>query len=108
MEFISIIFVGAVAILVIWTVIVLLRHYASDERPARLPRMLARLGLSFEGVTHTELADHLPTAARICLLCGNAVECDHVLATKSTLDEPLDFCPNASFIRLAKRDVQAG
>lgn len=108
MDFIAILFGVIVAAVIIWTAIVLWRHYAAAGRPVRLPRMLARLGLSVEGIADSELAEHLPTAARQCSICGSAAECDHLLASEADLDRPPDFCPNASYIRLAKRTTRTG
>lgn len=108
MDFTIIVF-GAVAVaLMVWTAVVLVRHYAALDRPVRLPRLLARLGLSVEGIANSELAEHLPSAARLCLLCGSADECEHLLAAETELAEPPDFCPNANYIRLAKRTARTG
>lgn len=102
MELIVLFGVVAAALLV-WTAFVLVRHYSDLEQPLRLPKMLARLGLAAEDVANSDLAPHLPTAGRLCLLCGHTEACDQALAAESGLEEPPDYCPNASFLKLAKR-----
>ena len=95
---------AAVAVVVFWGVLVILRHYWMEGRPARLVSMFRRLGLSADDVAETDLGIHLPTASRLCQSCTNEQACDEWLAQRTQSTGPPRFCPNGRYLRLAKDD----
>jgi hypothetical protein len=90
-------------LLLFWGVGVVARHYRTNGEPVRFPRMVQRLGLSMKRIGDSEIAIHLPTAARLCLKCRGKKECDEWLAEHESASEPPKFCVNSGFLRLARR-----
>jgi hypothetical protein len=65
--------------------------------------MAERLGLSLRRIGDSELAVHLPTAARLCRKCRSKQECEAWLVAPSGRTEPPEFCVNRNYLRLARQ-----
>ncbi len=107
MDALVFIFAAAFVILGLWVAGVMVGHYAPGDRPVRFASMLERLGLTFEKAKITLYADHLPTAARLCMRCKSSKACDAWLACEASRAGPPDFCPNTSFVRLLQQTAGA-
>ncbi len=103
------VFISATAfvILGLWVAGVMVAHYAPADRPVRFSSMLGRLGLSLEKVKITLYADHLPTAAYLCMRCKSGEACNRWLAGKAARVDPPEFCPNANFLKLLRKTADA-
>jgi hypothetical protein len=86
----------------VWTAREVMKHYRPVATPGRFPRMVERLGLSIDDIIDSDLAYHMPTAQRLCLLCENAEECDSWLYAGQEANEAPRFCPNAAYLHLAR------
>jgi len=93
----------AFLLLLFWGLGVVVRHYRLNDQPVRFPRMVEKLGLSLRNVGKSDLATHLPTAARLCMKCRSTGECEAWLAGEESAGEPPEFCVNRNFLRLARR-----
>ena len=107
MDTLVFIFSVGFVILGLWVAGVVFRHYSPSDRPVRFASMLERLGLTFERAKITQYADHLPTAAYLCMRCKNGEACNAWLAGKARRADPPEFCPNASFVRLLQKTAGA-
>lgn len=94
---------AAFLLLLFWGLGVVVRHYRVNDHPVRFPRMVEKLGLSLRRIGNSDLATHLPTAARLCMKCRSTGECEAWLAGEADAAEPPEFCVNRNFLRLAQR-----
>ncbi len=88
--------------LLLWGLAVVVRHFRLNAVPIRFPRMAARLGLSLRDIDESDLATHLPTAARLCRKCRSQQECEAWLSGTAGGAEPPEFCVNRHYLRLAR------
>ena len=102
MEIISLLFLVAYAILILWGLGVALWPYTPSGGAVRLSRMANTIGVSVDDIAETNLAIHLPTADRLCAVCDDKAACDAWLATHASAAEAPDFCANAAYLRLAQ------
>lgn len=77
------------------------RYVAVEYRiPARLFRMMGRLGLAASDVEAPEHRVHLSTAVRLCEGCASKRDCDAWLGDRRAAAGPPAFCHNAQFLTL--------
>lgn len=93
----------AFLLLLFWGLGVVVRHYRLNDKPVRFPRMAEKLGLSLRKIGNSELATHLPTAARLCMKCRSTGECEAWLSGETGATEPPEFCVNRNYLRLARQ-----
>ncbi len=93
---------AAFLVLLLWGLAVVVGHFRPNRVPIRLPRMAERLGLSLRRIGESELATHLPTAARLCRKCRSQQECEAWLAGTAGAADPPEFCVNRNYLRLAR------
>lgn len=94
-------------LLLLWVTSEIIKHYRNAGEPVRFPKMVRRLGLSMQRIGDSEIAIHLPTAARLCLKCRDKKECDTWLAECENAAEPPKFCVNSGYLRLARRIAES-
>jgi hypothetical protein len=102
MEIVSLLFLVAYAVLILWGLLVALWPYAPSGRATQFPRMANTIGVSVDGIAESNLAIHLPTADRLCAVCEDKAACDDWLATRASAAEAPEFCANAAYLRLAQ------
>ncbi len=103
MEIMALVFAAALLVVAAWTARVLFSHYRLKEHPARFPKMADRLGLTLYDIRYSDVALHLPTAERLCLVCSSTKECDAWLAMGKAAPAVPAFCPNAGYLHLLHR-----
>ena len=102
MEIISLLFLVAYAVLILWGLVVAMRPYTPSGRAVQFPRMAENIGVSVEDIADSNLAIHLPTADRLCTVCQDKEACNAWLADHSSAAEAPEFCANAAYLRLAR------
>ncbi len=102
MDILVIVLASAFLALLLWGLSIVARHYRLDGDAVRLPRMAERLGLSLRRIGESELATHLPTAARLCRKCRSQQACEAWLAGSAGAADPPEFCVNRNYLRLAR------
>lgn len=102
MEVISLLFLAAYTVLILWGLGTVLRSYKPSGRALQFPRMAKSLGVSIAEIADSSLAIHLPTADLCCANCTDKDACEAWLATHDCADKAPEFCANASYLRLAR------
>ena len=103
MEKLSLVFLVAYGALILWGLWIALRPYRPSEQAAQFLRMAKRVGASVANIGESNLGLHLPAADRLCTVCKQKEACDAWLASHEAAAQPPDFCPNAAYLRLARR-----
>lgn len=103
MEITAVLFGAVLLVVAVWSAWVLISHYRVREHPERFPEMAGRLGLSLDDIRYSDVALHLPTAERLCLVCNSTEECDEWLAIGVGSPCAPRFCPNAGYLSLLRQ-----
>ena len=103
MDILAIALGAAFLLLLFWGLGVVVRHYGLNDQPIRFSRMVEKLGLSLRRIGNSDLATHLPTAARLCMKCRSKGECEAWLDGEAGGTEPPEFCLNRNYLRLARQ-----
>lgn len=101
MEILSLLFLAAYGVLILWGLWTALRPYRPSAQAVQLPRMAGRAGVSVAEIAGSSLAIHLPTADYLCAVCKEKETCEAWLASRKAVAGPPDFCANAAYLRLA-------
>lgn len=102
MEILSLLFLVAYGILILWGLSAAMWPYRPSGLAVQFPRMAGKLGISVSDMEDSEYGMHLQTADRLCGLCEDKAACEDWLASHDAATEPPEFCANAGYFRLAR------